>query len=209
MPKRKSHLDAVSKNRKVAPPKEPHDALGNPVNYYVKFYLAGLNKPVCYKVHKNDWDEMSGIFWEHREIERPIRALVDFTDICDDTLVRVNPQYVRLYQALYDVGDFQKGEPREPDRIIVYMAGLSEPLHFDGMEDEDIASLNEGLDCFEDQGFVSFVDQDGENNSIQVRSIVLIETPNLAMFDGSVMSWNPATQEYETPRPRYDDDDET
>jgi hypothetical protein len=69
------------------------------------------------------------------------------------------------------------------------------------MEDEDIASLNEGLDCFisESQEFVTFVDQDGEDNSLRVKSIILIETPNLTMFDGSVMSWNPATEEYEAP----------
>jgi len=75
------------------------------------------------------------------------------------------------------------------------------------MEDEDICIFEGRLDCFfcQDQELVTFRDQDGGGNSIQVRSIILIETPNLTMFDGAVMSWNPATGEYGPPNVSDDD----
>jgi hypothetical protein len=211
MSKRQSKVSRISPRRKSERPKEPHDALGNPINHYVKFYLADLKEPVCYKVHKNDWDHASQEFWEHRDPDKPRSTLVGFIDIYDDTLVRVNRRHVLLYQALYDIGRFEKTDPPDlpRNRVNIYLAGLQEPLYFDNMENEDIAALNEGLDCFfgGDQEFVSFVDQDGEDNSIRVDSITLIETPNLAMFDGAVVSWNPATQEYEDPHVSENDED--
>jgi hypothetical protein len=152
----------------------------NPVNFYVKFILMGRDQPFSYKISEDDWKAVSDQFFQYKETLTP--TFIDFMDIARGTVVHINPDFVVLHQALFDAGNVQM-KPRpgaEHNRLSIYICGMEKPLEFDFMDDSDIAGLNDDLDCFDanTMSFVNFVDGDGEENSIRVDQIMVVESPD-------------------------------
>lgn len=159
--------------------------MGNPVHFYVKFFFIGLDQPLVYEVSEAEWKRVTDCFYQYNE--DPPGSFVEFSDIKDRIVVHVSPEYVSLYQALFEAGRVES-TPRpgaDVNRVNIYLSGRSKPLEIDYMEDADVADLNEDLNFADstELQFVSFVDGDGEDNSIRVDHIIVIETPDYEMSD--------------------------
>ncbi len=152
----------------------------NPANYYLKFQLEG-GKTFVYSVDKADWERIGGVF-ENLD-DRRLFTIVNFTNIDDKRLIHVNPAYVLFHQALFDAGRRVREsseEVVERDRVTFYLQGLPEPLEYDWMDEEAIADLNFHLGLLDslNDGFLTFYDEDNEQNSIRVSRIMLTESPD-------------------------------
>ena len=106
---------------------------------------------------------------------------VEFDDIDDHIVVHISPEYVSLYQALFEGGRNEaEARPGEDvNRVNIYLTGRNQPLEIDYMDDVDVADLNDDLN-FAGSGeseFITFVDGDGETNCIRVDHIMVVETP--------------------------------
>lgn len=93
--------------------------------------------------------------------------------------IAVNAGYVRRCQALFDAGIYTETDENEsrPDMMIV-IEGMREPLLYNDIDPEDVAlvaSVMTGPDS-STCNFVSFTDEDGEDNLIPVNKIMLLES---------------------------------
>jgi hypothetical protein len=153
-----------------------------PVNFYVKFLMMDVEEAFCYQVSESDQQRVSVFFEQDRD--GPMPNFVEFDDVKENIVVHVNPEYVVLYQALFDAGRIER-EPsagEDFDRATIYMFGLKKPLEYEGMNDQDIQDLNDDLNLYDSESmeFINFLDQDGEENSIRVSHIMVVETPNFS-----------------------------
>ena len=154
------------------------------------FVLKGIKNPFVYRTSREDWDRVSDHFEQYSEPSHS--TFVSFIELEGGQVVRVNPKFVLLHQALFDTGIYQdvpKTVPESPegenvdeefDRVTFYVDGLVKPFHSDYMEEDDIKDLNFKLEwCVPPEyEFVSFTDCDGEMVSIRAEQIMLTVTPN-------------------------------
>lgn len=156
-----------------------NETSSSPINYYLKFQFGGLKEPFVYIVGKEDWDRVSALF---EDGELPLPYFVGFDDVDGKTAIHVRPKFVLLFQALFDAGTLERKQARDGDlhRVTFYVKGIIEPVDYDYVDQDQVGELNVLLTHFHDElsEFISFMDKDGEQNSIRAESIMLIESPN-------------------------------
>lgn len=146
------------------------------VRHYLTFEFAGRDEKFVYVVTE---EMKEGVTKELLHKDRVVDgSVIEFEDVSGRKIV-VNVEYVRRCQALYDAGRYPSAEEDEdkPDMIIV-MEGMRKPLTYLDIDPEDaalVASLvaAAGLDYV---GFVSFTDEDGEENLIPADKVMLLDT---------------------------------
>lgn len=177
---------SLSRLRNVDRLKKAEKETRNRVNYYLKFYMMDLDQAFCYKVAESDWNRVSEFFRR----DEPVSSFLEFADIEKEIVVHVNADYVVLHQALFDASipqESQRAPGSDVDRVTIYLRARKEPLEFDYMDDSDINDLNDDLNWAspESMPFINFVDGDGEENSIRVDQIIVVETPDSPSEDDS------------------------
>ncbi|MGH9969132.1 MAG: hypothetical protein ACREBG_15200 [Pyrinomonadaceae bacterium] len=154
-----------------------------PVNFYLKFMMKGVERPFVYTVNKSEWDRVSDLFREDRDVAAP--TFVSFLEGEQGRVVHINPNHVLLHQALFDAGwtvpeKAEEGDYPNLDRVTFYIDGLALPLHYDHMDESDIGDLNFSFHVYspDEAAFISFTDVDGEQNSIRAEKVMLVESPD-------------------------------
>jgi hypothetical protein len=173
-------------------------------NFYLNFIIKNTPRPFEYVVNRDDWERVSQLFQQNQLPNQ----LIIFQEIENGRRVHVNSDFVLFHQALFDTGlreaktDFSEQSirpvefyldglsltsPSETDLVdetrCVQAASnidLSRGLQFD-LDDMQIDDLNQHLALFKKntEEFITFIDGDGEQNSIRATSIMLVETPNI------------------------------
>jgi hypothetical protein len=145
------------------------------IRHYLTFEFAGMNEKFVYVVSEEVKNGVRHEFLQRNwEIEGPV---IEFEDTAGRKIA-VNARYVRRCQALYEAGIYStKDEQEKPDMTFV-IEGMSEPLNYNDIEPDDAALIASNMAAPEDQicNFISFLDEDGEDNLIPVDRVMLLDT---------------------------------
>ncbi|MEN3333533.1 MAG: hypothetical protein V7641_2898 [Blastocatellia bacterium] len=153
------------------------------ITYYLKFVFKGIDQPIVYEVTKGESDRVVALIPTPPE-QRFVR-FIEFETVIG-RLVNVNPFYILLCQALFDMGVIvpENGDAEDAgiddERAVFRVDGMEDPLVYEDVDLEEIGLVAQFLqDPEPGQGrFVSFRDEDGETNLLKVDDIILMESGN-------------------------------
>jgi len=147
------------------------------IRYYLTFEFTGVADKFVYTVAegvKNGIrEELLGRNWEVHG------TVIEFEDV-SGRKIAVNARYIRRCQGLFDAGIYPARDERDnsqPDMMIV-VEGMSKPLSYNDIEPDEaalVASVMAGVES-DVCNFVSFTDEDGEDNLIPADKIMLLES---------------------------------
>jgi hypothetical protein len=146
------------------------------IRHYLTFEFAGLKEKFVYVVSEGVKKAVRHEFLQRDwEIEGPV---IEFED-SSGRKIAVNARYVRRCQALFDAGIYPTKDETEtkPDMMFL-IEGMSEPLNYNDIETDDAALVASVMAGAEDRtyNFISFLDEDGEDNVIPADKIMLLES---------------------------------
>jgi hypothetical protein len=146
------------------------------VRHYLTFEFTGIADKFVDTVSEDVKNDVRHEFLHRNwEISGPV---VEFEESSGRKIV-VNAEYVRRCQALFDAGIYQaKDETEHKPDMLILIEGMSKPLYYNDIDPDDaalVASVMAGVDC-DACTFVSFTDEDGEDNLIPVDRVMLLES---------------------------------
>ena len=134
------------------------------VRHYLTFEFTGIDDKFVYTVSENVkkgvQEELLNRNWE---IDGPV---IEFEE-SSGRKIAVNARYVRRCQALFDAGMFPaKGEDESQPDMMIVMEGMGKPLYYSDIDPNDAALLASVMARPDPNicDFVSFTDEDGEDN---------------------------------------------
>ena len=146
------------------------------IRHYLAFEFAGIQRKFVYIVSEDVKNSVRHEFLQRDwRIEGPV---IEFGDT-SGRKIAVNARYVRRCQALFDGGIYPtKAEPESKPDMTFVMEGMSEPLNYNDIEPDDAALIASVMAGTEDSicNFISFLDEDGEDNVIPADKIMLLES---------------------------------
>ena len=141
----------------------------------MKFEFTGFADKFVYTVSE---DVKNGIRHEllnrNWEIDGPV---IEFEE-SSGRKIAVNARYIRRCQALFDAGIYPAKDSEGEPEMMILIDGMSKPLYYNDIDPDEaalVASVMAGVDdgpC----NFVSFLDEDGEDNLIPVDKVMLLES---------------------------------
>ena len=146
------------------------------VRHYLTFEFAGIGDKFVYTVSEGVKKAV-----QHELLHRNWEiagSVIEFEE-SGGRKIAVNAEYVRRCQALFDAGVYppESEEEIKPDMMIV-LEGMTEPLYYNDIDPDDaalVASVMAGVDS-DTCNFVSFIDEDGEDNMIPVDRVMLLDS---------------------------------
>lgn len=146
------------------------------IRHYLTFELAGMQRKFVYMVSEAVKNSVRHEFLQRDwKIEGPA---IEFEDT-SGRKIAVNARCVRRCQALFDAGIYPtKDEPESKPDMTFVIEGMSEPLNYNLIEPDDAALIASVMAGTEDRicNFISFLDEDGEDNMIPTDKIMLLES---------------------------------
>jgi hypothetical protein len=146
------------------------------VRHYLTFEFAGMRGKFLYMVSEDVKNSVRHDFLQRDwEIEGPV---IEFEDT-SGRKIAVNARYVRRCQALFEAGIYPtKDKPESKPDMTFVIEGMSEPLNYDDIEPADAELIASVMAGTEDRicNFISFLDEDGEDNVIPADKIMLLES---------------------------------
>jgi hypothetical protein len=147
-------------------------------SYHIKFFFKGFPRPVIYGVSKETSDDVSSAIRDYpNQTDGPFLGFSTTTN----RAVIINSDSLVLCQVLVDYGtDEPPTDADKTDEIALSLLidGISEPQEYVDTDENEIALIATTLEGIEpgEERFISFTDDDGEENLIKARTIIIMES---------------------------------
>ena len=152
------------------------------LNHYLKILIKNLDDFLIYKTSKDVCDDLDAVLNNIPDEEINKNDYFCF-DTADGGNVALSMNDIQMVNFLFDFGHTEEDDPEAEDAMDemgkIYFRGKREPFTTDFGEPIEALSLfaTLGLGEFDDEPFFSFLDVDGEQVTLRLEEIVVLELP--------------------------------
>lgn len=172
----------VERNLEIKQLKNAMDSSEGYLNHYLKILINNLDDFFIYKTSKDVCDDLDALLNNISD-----EGIGEHDYFCFDTAdggnVALSVSGIQMVNFLFDIGHTEKDDPEAEEAMDemgkIYLRGKKDPFITGFGEPIEALSLfaTLGLGEFDDEPFFSFVDVDGEQVTLRLQEIVLLELP--------------------------------